>query len=105
MTDTSESIEAMQAEAARLQEKIEQAKKEKQRAEREERMAKAKAEHDAHYKKMYEESGKPFAGLNEAQHAIVYNQAYMQGHAHGYGEVESCYGDLAEMARKVLEVR
>jgi hypothetical protein len=74
-----------------------------QKAEYEERRAKEAAENAAHYQRMYDEIGQPLAGLNEAQHGIVYAQAWEQGHAYGYSEVESHYGDFAEMARKLIE--
>lgn len=71
--------------------------------EREERRAKEIAAAKAHYDRMYDEVGQPVAGLNPAQHAIVYAQAYKQGHASGFDEVEGHYGEFAEMARKILE--
>lgn len=73
------------------------------KAEREERHAKERAEYEAHYTRMFEEVGQPLVGLNPAQHAIVYSQAWEQGHSSGYQEVESYYGDFAEAARKILD--
>lgn len=78
---------------------------EAKRLEREERQAKEAAERTAHYWRMYQEIGRPLAGLNEAQHDIVYGQAWDQGHASGFGEVKSYYGEFAEMARKLLEAK
>jgi hypothetical protein len=52
-----------------------------------------------HSAKMHEEYGE---GLNEGQHEVVYSQAWQQGHAYGFSEVESHYIDLAEMARRVI---
>jgi membrane protein involved in colicin uptake len=71
------------------------------KAELEERRAKTAAESAAHYARMYDEIGQPLAGLNKAQHGIVYSQAREQ--ASGYDEVESYYGEFAEMARKILD--
>lgn len=98
-------IEEMQAQAKVLAEQIEAAKRAKRNAERKAAQAKAAAEHAAHYAKMFEETGQPLAGLNEAQHGIVYAAAWELGHASGLGEVEMVYGDLAEMARKLLAAR
>jgi hypothetical protein len=75
------------------------------KAEREEAAAKVAAENEAHDKRMYTEIGQPLAGLNEAQHGIVYAQAWERGHASGFGDVESYYGEFAEMARKLLDAR
>lgn len=69
---------------------------------REAARAKAKAESEAHYARMYEEIGQPLAGLNEVQHSIVYAQAWEQGHSSGYEEVSGHYGELAELARRLL---
>jgi predicted nucleic acid-binding protein len=77
---------------------------EARKVEREEAAAKMAAENKAHYERMYTEIGQP-AGLNEAQHGIVYAQAWEQGHSSGFGEVESYYGEFAEMARKLLDAR
>jgi hypothetical protein len=74
-----------------------------QKADHEERQAKTRAENAAHDNRMFEEIGQPLAGLNPAQHAIVYAQAWEQGHASGYSEVENYYGEYAEMARKLIE--
>lgn len=75
------------------------------KAEREERQAQRAAENAAHYTRLYEEVGQPLAGLNETQHGIVYAQAWEQGHASGFDEVENYYGEFAEMARKILEAK
>lgn len=96
-------IQAMQAERDKLDEQIKTAKADARRAEREAARAKEKAENEAHYARMFDEIGQPLAGLNREQHGIVYAQAWEQGHASGYGDVESYYGDLAEMARKLIE--
>lgn len=74
------------------------------RLEHEERRAREAKAYAEHYDRMYREIGEPLAGLSEAQHAIVYEKAYEDGHSSGYGEVETYYGILAEMARKVIEV-
>lgn len=95
-------IQTMQAERDRLDEQIKTAKADAKRAEREAAQAKRKAESEAHYARMLDEIGQPLAGLNAEQHAIVYAMAYEQGHASGYDEVESYYGEFAEMARKLL---
>lgn len=73
--------------------------------ERRERMEKRAREHTEHCAKMYAEIGQPLAGLNEAQHNIVYAVAYEQGHSSGYSEVEAYYDEYAEMARKLLAAR
>jgi hypothetical protein len=96
-------IQAMQAERDRLDEQIKTAKADARRAEREAAQAKRKAEAEEHYARMYDEIGQPLAGLNDKQHAIVYSLAYDQGHASGFGEVETYYGEFAEMARKLIE--
>lgn len=98
-------IQTMQAERDRLDEQIKTARADARRSEREAAMAKRKAEQEAHYARMFDEIGSPLAGLNEAQHAIVYAQAWEQGHASGYEDVESHYGEYAEMARKLIETR
>lgn len=68
-----------------------------------ERIVKEAAENAAHYDRMYNEIGQPLAGLNPAQHGIVYALAWQQGHSCGYSEVEGHYGEYAEMARQILE--
>ena len=95
-------IQAMQAERDRLDKQIKTAKADARRAEMQARRDKAAAEHAAHYARMFEEIGQPLAGLNEAQHGIVYAQAYEQGHAFGYSEVEMHYGEFAEMAQRLI---
>lgn len=82
-----------QAEARKLDER-----KAAQDAARKAEAEKAKA----HYDEMLQ-VGQDLAGLNEAQHSIVYNMAYEHGHASGLSEVSSYYGDFAEMARKIIE--
>lgn len=96
-------IQAMQTQRDALDEQIKTAKADVRRAEREAAQAKRKAEAEEHYARMFSEIGQPLAGLNEAQHGIVYAQAYEQGHASGYDEVENYYGEYAEMARKMIE--
>src|SRR3954464_3595637 len=78
---------------------------EARKAERAERDAKRKAEADEHFNQMFDEIGKPLAGLNEKQHGLVYGFAYSMGHASGFGEVEGHYGDLAELVRAVIEAK
>lgn len=96
------SVQELKAEAAALLERAEiQEKAEKEAKLKAQREASAK-EAAEHYNRMFTEIGQPLAGLNEAQHGIVYSQAYEQGHAYGYSEVETHYGDFAEMARKLL---
>jgi hypothetical protein len=73
--------------------------------EREEQRAAEAKRHSEHYTRMYEEIGQPLAGLNEAQHGIVYSRAWEQGHSSGFDQVESDYEELAEMARKLLEAK
>lgn len=75
------------------------------RVEREERQAKKRAENAAHYARMYDDIGQGVAGLNEAQHGIVYSKAWEHGHSSGYGEVESYYGEFAQMAREILDAK
>jgi hypothetical protein len=71
------------------------------------RLARAteQAANEAHYAKMFDEIGQPLAGLNEAQHGVVYARAYEHGHSSGYDEVGEYYGEFAEMARKLLDAR
>jgi membrane-bound lytic murein transglycosylase len=90
-------------EAAKATARAESLRKEAERKEIEERRAKAQADTEAHYTRMYEEIGQSLAGLNEAQHGIVYSAAWEHGHSSGYSVVESYYGDFAEMARKLIE--
>lgn len=73
------------------------------KAEREERQAKERDEKEAHQASMFAEIGQPLAGLNEAQHAIVWEQAWSDGHSSGFEQVEYHYGQYAEMIRKVLD--
>lgn len=93
-------LQAQADEASREAQSLIAAAKE---AERQEQRKKVAAESIAHRERMYFEIGQPLAGLNEAQHGIVYARAYDQGHAYGYSEVEMYYGELAEMARKLLD--
>jgi hypothetical protein len=88
--------------AKSLAAKAKEIREDQRRAEREAARAKAKTEAEAHYAKMYDEIGQPLAGLNKAQHGIVYSMAYDQGHSSGFAEVESYYDEFAEMARKLL---
>lgn len=74
-------------------------------AEREEQRAKERAENDAHYNRMFEEIGQPVGGFNAQQHDIIYAKAWEDGHASGYTEVEGHYGELAYMARQILDAR
>jgi len=74
-----------------------------ERAARQARLEKVAAEHAAHYARMFEETGRPLAGLNEAQHDAVFALAYEHGHGGGYGQVEDYYGNFAELARKIIE--
>src|SRR3954463_1229791 len=90
-------------EAAEATARADSLRKEAQRKENQERRARAEAENEAHYARMYEEIGQPLAGLNAAQHGTVYAMAWEHGHSSGYGEVEIYYGDFAEMARKLIE--
>lgn len=98
-------IETMQAQRDALDEQIKTAKAAAIR----ERLALARAAeqaaNEAHDAKMFDEIGQPLAGLTRAQHDIVYGEAYSQGHGSGYAEVEHYYGELAEMARKLLDAR
>lgn len=97
-------IEAMQRQADELNATIKAEKDRVRKAEREERRAKEHAEREAHYAQMFEEIGRGVAGLNEAQHAIVYAAAWEQGrHSSGYSEVEMHYREFAEMARQILD--
>lgn len=73
------------------------------RAEYQERRAKEARENSEHSNRMYAEIGQPLAGLNKAQHGIVYALAWQQGHASGYDEVTGHYEELAEMAREILD--
>lgn len=98
-------IQQMQTERDRLDEQIKNAKAEEKRKAREAAQAKAKAEADEHYARMRDEIGRPLAGLNDNQHATVYAVAYDMGYAYGFSQIEDHYGELAEMARKVLEAK
>jgi multidrug resistance efflux pump len=95
-------IEQLKAQRDALDAQINKARMEKLRAEREATRAKAIIEQEAHFARMYEEIGQPLAGLDKVQHALVYAQAWEQGHAYGYSEVETHYGELAQLARKLL---
>lgn len=72
--------------------------------ERRERMEKRAREAKEHYDRMYSKIGQPLAGLTEAQHSIVYTMAYDRGHSSGYEEIEGHYGELAEMARRIIDL-
>jgi len=90
-------------EATEQQEKAKRLLAEARKAEREERQAKERAENHAHYLKMQAE-GAELSGLNEAQHAIVYSKAWSRGHDEGgYHAIEGHYGELAQMAREILD--
>jgi hypothetical protein len=96
-------VQELKAEAAKL---IEQAKTQ----EREERITARKAaqekrarEEKAFRDRLYSEIGQGIAGLNEKQHALVYVKAWEDGHASGYEEVEQHYGELADLAREILD--
>jgi hypothetical protein len=95
-------IQAMQAERDRLDDQIKTAKATARREKFELARAAEVAAREAHYARMFDEIGDPLAGLNADQHAIVYAQAYEQGHSSSYDEVESYYGEFAEMARKLI---
>jgi hypothetical protein len=95
-------IRAMQTQRDALDAQIKAAKEAARREKLELARAARKAEAEAHYARMLDEIGRPDAGLNEAQHGIVYAVAYEQGHSSGYNEVEMYYGEFAEMARKLL---
>lgn len=95
-------VQELKAEAAKLLEQAEQQARDEKAAARKAAQEKRAAEAKEHYDRMYFGIGQPLAGLNEAQHAIVYSQAWEQGHASGYEEVEDHYADLAEMARKLI---
>jgi hypothetical protein len=101
MTD----IETMQAQRDALDAQIKAVKAAARREKIELERAARRTEASAHYAKMLDEIGQPLAGLNEAQHGIVYAMAYDQGHSSGYHEVEMYYGEFAEMARKLLAAR
>jgi multidrug resistance efflux pump len=100
--DMNETIDAMQARRDALDAQIKTAKEAAKREKIELERAARQAAAEAHYAKMLDEIGRPLAGLNEAQHGIVYAAAYDQGHSSGYDEVEMYYGEFAEMARKLL---
>lgn len=85
-----------------LSEKAKVIRTEQRRKEREERQARERAEITAHRDRMFAEVGQPLDGLNEAQHGIVYDAAWEQGHSSGFGNVEHYYGEFSEMARKLL---
>lgn len=89
---------ASEAAAQRTTELLKQA----QKLEREERQAKERAEVQAADDKAWEEIGQHF--YSREVHAIVYGQAYADGHAYGYSEVHGRYQDLAELAVKLLKV-
>lgn len=95
-------IQTMQAQRDALDEQIRQARKDEKQIKRELARAAESAAREAHYARMFDEIGRPLAGLNEAQRGIVYAQAYQDGHASGYDEVEQRYGELAELVRKVI---
>jgi len=78
-------------------------RKAEERAARQARLEKAATEQKAHAVRLFEEIGRPLAGLNAKQHGEVYAMAWEQGHASGYSEVEMHYGDFAELARKIIE--
>jgi flagellar biosynthesis/type III secretory pathway protein FliH len=88
-----------------LAERAKKIRADKRQAELKARREAEAKRHSEHYARMFEDIGQGVAGLNEAQHGIVYAQAYEQGHAYGYSEVELHYGELAEMARKLLDAR
>jgi multidrug efflux pump subunit AcrA (membrane-fusion protein) len=98
-------IQAMQAERDRLDEQIQTAKTAARREKFELARAAEAAAREAHYARMFDEIGQPLAGLNAEQHGIVYSQAWEQGHSSGYGEVETYYGEFAEMARKLIAAK
>lgn len=43
-------------------------------------------------------------GLPEKVGEAVYGQAYSRGHAHGLSNIASVYGDLAELAKSVMDI-
>lgn len=94
--------ETAAAEAQAASHKAEALRRQASKAALDERLAKERAENAAHYTRMYAEIGQPLAGLNEAQHGIVYSEAWTRGHAYGFSDVESHYSSLADMARKLL---
>ena len=71
------------------------------KAEREERQAAERKTSEEHYAAMREVG--EYYGLSDAQHGIVYAQAYEDDHSSGYNAVEERYNGLAEMARKLLD--
>lgn len=75
------------------------------KAEREEAQEAQRREAEEHYNRMLTEIGEPLAGLNAAQHGAVYAMAWEHGHSYGFSEVESYYGDFAELARKILDAK
>lgn len=95
----------MQARRDALDEAIKTAKADETRARlvaaREAEAAAAKE----HFERMFTEIGQPLAGLTKDQHGAVYELAYQQGHSSGYDEVETYYGEFAELARKILALR
>ena len=96
-------IQAMRAERDRLNEQIHATAREQRRAKFELARAAEEAAREAHYARMFDEIGKPLAGLNSEQHFIVYAMAYEQGHASGYDEVARHYDEFAELARKLIQ--
>jgi hypothetical protein len=102
VSGSAEDIRAMEAHRAMLDKQITAAKEAAKREKIAMARAARKAEAETHYARMLDEIGRPLAGLNEAQHGIVYAVAYDQGHSSGYDEVEMYYGEFAEMARKLL---
>lgn len=95
--------EQMMADVNMTMERVAQLRKDAKRIQQQERRAEEAQRRVDHRKKMFEEIGQPLAGLNEAQHGIVYSAAWVSGHSSGFGEVASYYEEFAEMARQIIE--
>lgn len=67
-----------------------------------ERRAAQEAARQALSDRLYTEVGEPLAGLNQAQHALVFDRAWSQSKSEGDHGVEATYGELAELARATL---
>lgn len=94
----SDAAQAAAAEADRLAEEYREAVRREHQAAQASRYAE-------HYDRLFTETGQSICGLNAAQHAAVYALAYERGHSAGLDYVEECYGEFAELARKILEAR
>lgn len=92
----------MERDAARLAERIKDAKVAKAKADREARRAAALAERENHQIRMFKEYAEPF-GVPWNVADKVYAMAWENGHSSGYDEVEGLYQDFAELARVAYE--